>query len=414
MHFFSLAGYNLAIRLYGFVVWLAALINPKAKKWIDGRKHWQCMIEDVEWPAGKRVWFHCASLGEFEQARPLIEKCKNDGHVIIISFFSPSGYEVQRNTTLAHCVTYLPLDTAANAAFFIDAVKPDLVFFTKYDFWFHFLQTLNLRSIPTILFSANFRKNQIFFKWYGNFFKEMLKCFNLIFVQNESSKKLLNEIGVDSIVTHDTRFDRVYQIMQQRQGNPVMELFRGNNRILIAGSTWPNDEALLLEWINNSCFKNYKFIIAPHDVDPIRIQELIVKMTLPTVKLSALNADNASSVRVIIVDSMGHLSSLYIYGSVAYVGGGFNAGIHNILEAAVYGLPIIFGPNHMKSQEAIDLLQLNAAYSIYDSHSFGTCLDNLTSNESTLEKAGVIAKRYVEDRIGGTDFIYASTQNYIR
>jgi 3-deoxy-D-manno-octulosonic-acid transferase len=413
---FSILLYNLAIRLYGVFILIASLKNGKAQKWLAGRKNWRCSLEQIDLPAGKRIWFHCASLGEFEQAKPLIEKFrKTEGeqNVIILTFFSPSGYEIQKNSSLAHLITYLPLDTSENAKDFIQLIKPDLVFFTKYDFWYNYLQTLRKLKIPTVLFSANFRHNQIFFKWYGGLFKEMLKSFRVVFVQNELSHNLLKSVAVDSQISYDTRFDRVIQIANSIEKDSTLEIFKGTNDLLVAGSTWPKDEQLLIRLINEQVCKGYKFIIAPHEINNESIQNNINQLNVSAKRLAELNKENAASTRVLMVDSIGQLSSLYSYGNIAYIGGGFNAGIHNILEAAVFGLPILFGPEFKKSQEANDLVNYEAAKTITNYETFRASILSWAFDKNAAKKAGGQAKKYVLDRKGGADSIYSSTFNFL-
>lgn len=371
--------------------------------WIDGRKGWQNKLSNFQWGKEKRIWIHCASLGEFEQARPVIEKLKSQEPKpkIILTFFSPSGYEIRKNYEYADRVIYLPLDTKANAKAFLDLVKPDAALFVKYEFWFHYLNELSKKNIPTILFSSIFRNEQLFFKWYGSFFRTMLSKFSKVFVQNEKSKLLLQTIAVESEVCFDTRFDRVYEIAQNRKRFPLVEKFKSSSKILIAGSTWPNDEQLLLQLINENILSGYKFILVPHDIDLKKIIALQKKLNVESVLFSELNIQNALTAQIILVDSIGSLSSLYAFGEIAYVGGGFNAGIHNILEAVVYNIPVLFGPKYKKSEEAKELVALGEAFSITSFHNLKTAIQTMAAK---TDHAG---KKYVEERIGGTEKIVA-------
>jgi 3-deoxy-D-manno-octulosonic-acid transferase len=404
MQTFSLIIYNISLRVYYLGIWFASFLNNKAKLWIEGRKTGISGLNTSFSKTGKRYWFHCASLGEFEQARPVIEALKKSrpDSIIVLTFFSPSGYEVRKNYKQADLVAYLPLDTASNALQFLDAVKPDLTLFVKYEFWHYFLAQLKAQNIPSILFSSVFQKNQIFFKWYGVFFKNMLGMFSKIFVQNQESKALLLSIGINSEIAFDTRFDRVFEIAQTRQAFPLIEKFKGDAKILIAGSTWPKDEELILALIKSELLPGYKYIIAPHQVDANRLKELAAKVPVAPTFLTDLDDANALQQRVIIVNSIGDLASLYAYGDIAYVGGGFNAGVHNILEAAVYGMPVIFGPNYKKSVEAEELIHQLAAFSITNFENFSSTIKKLIENRTALAEASKTATKYVTGRTGGT------------
>jgi len=355
---------------------------------------------------GKRIWFHCASLGEFEQARPVIEALKkqNNQTRIILTFFSPSGYEIRKNYEFADAVLYLPLDTRANANHFLELMKPDLAVFVKYEFWYHYLAELKERKTPTLLFSAIFRKEQVFFKWYGGLFRKMLGMFNTILVQNEMSASLLKEISIQSQVVSDTRFDRVYQISQRRKSFPAVDAFKGTGKVFIAGSTWPKDDKLIIKMAHDQILKKHKYIIAPHDIDEQKL--LSLENSFPgmvVTRLSALNESNAISTMVLLVDSVGDLASLYAYSHMAYVGGGFNVSVHNVLEPAVYGIPLIFGPNHLKSAEAIDLISNKAAIPISSYLELILNIRRLDHYAKVYESTGKAAKDYVLQRLGGTE-----------
>ncbi len=399
--------YDLFLFFYRVAIMLASPFNAKAKLWLEGRIDWQEKLQNLPSAKKKRIWIHCASLGEFEQARPLIEKLKTQEPKpqIVLSFFSPSGYEIRKDYEYADVVMYLPQDTKTNANAFLDLVKPDVALFVKYEFWFHYLNELKQRNIPTVLFSSVFRTEQIFFKWYGGFFRNMLTKFSKIFVQNEQSKQLLQSASIASEVCFDTRFDRVYQVAQNRKQFSLIEKFKGSSKILIAGSTWQQDEELSVQCINENILNGYKFIIVPHDIDLKRIASLQEKVKLKSVLLSELNNENALAAQIIFVDSIGSLSSLYAYGEIAYIGGGFNAGIHNLLEAVVYNIPVIFGPNYNKSEEAKDLLALGEGFSV---SSFTDLKNALQTAYSETNHTG---KKYVEERLGGTEKIVAFLKN---
>jgi 3-deoxy-D-manno-octulosonic-acid transferase len=390
------------LQLYRLGIGIAAPFNTKAKQWVDGRKSPIPVIEKK--PSDKVVWVHCASLGEFEQARPVIEALKAaHSHVkIVLTFFSPSGYEIRKNYQHADLVLYLPLDTEENAATFINNIKPDVALFVKYEFWYHYLHTLKQRGIPTILFSAIFRPDQIFFKLHGGLYREILSFFSKIYVQNEASALLLQSINTPAEIAHDTRFDRVIAIAEAHNKYQLVEAFKGKHKLLIAGSTWNKDEALIKACIKDNALPNYKYIIAPHNIDKSEIDALAKELP-NAVKWSELSESNAAQARVLIVDNIGHLSHIYAYADIVYVGGGFNASVHNVLEPAVYGIPIIFGPNHTKSNEALELQYKNAAFAVTDTQSLTNVLTELENDEGKLRKeAGSIAKQYVYMNQGGT------------
>lgn len=400
----ALFAYNIAIQLYRAAIVVCGLFNTKAAKWAAGRKEFPT-FENLH---GFKVWFHCASLGEFEQARPLLEKIKlqHPNCSIVLSFFSPSGYEVRKNYEYADKVVYLPLDTQANAAKFIEALKPNLVFFVKYEFWFHYLNELQKQNIPTILFSAIFRKEQHFFQWYGGFFRGMLQKFTQVFVQDEESQRLLKGVGVPSIVANDTRFDRVTTIAQQKTEFPLIAAFKGSSRLLIAGSTWQSDDELILTCITRDVLRECKYIIAPHELKPEALNALKNRIPVKALLYAELTNDNATHTDVVIIDNYGMLASLYAYCEIAYVGGGFNASVHNVLEAAVYGVPVIFGPNYQKSAEAKELVKQQGAFVVNNGNELGTLLIELEKGDNR-KTAGSTSGKYVKSHLGGTEAIYS-------
>jgi 3-deoxy-D-manno-octulosonic-acid transferase len=400
--------YNLFVTCYWGAIYMASFFgNPKAKLWIKGRKNLFQTLKAQLKPDNQRIWVHAASLGEFEQGRPLIEKIREqhpDVH-IVLTFFSPSGYEIRKNYSGADYIFYLPMDSGRNAQRFIDLVNPQKVLFIKYEFWYHYLLTLKKRNIPVYLCSANFRENQMFFKWWGGWYRKMLHFFSHFFVQTATSERLLKSIGLNNLtITGDTRFDRVYDISLQAKDIPCLKTFIGENQCFIAGSTWEPDEELIARYINETA-RPVKYILAPHEIHAAHIERLEKSIKKRTIRFS--NKDNASlaDYDVLIIDNIGILSSLYRYGQVSYIGGGFGKGIHNILEAAVFGLPVLFGPNHLKFQEALDLIEEGAAFPINTYDDLKTKLDKLFGSAETLDMTGKIAASYVKRNIGATEKI---------
>jgi 3-deoxy-D-manno-octulosonic-acid transferase len=401
--------YNLLIRAYGLVIHLSSLRNKKAKQWVAGRKHWREKLTNKikQLKQGDVIWIHCASYGEFEQGRPLIEAIKNEhpSYQLLLSFFSPSGYEAFKDWPGADVVTYLPLDTKSNALDFINCVQPKVVIFIKYEFWLNFLMTLKSQSIPTYLVSAVFKNHHPFFKWYGRIFKNSLTTFTRLFVQDEHSGQLLTQIGVNNFeVCGDTRFDRVLAIKNDFKGLPYFETFCGQSKIIVAGSTWPDDEAFVIEAFQKLKESDLKLIIAPHQVDEKNIKyltNLLEKNNLPFLKYSDLKHSPAT--QILILDTIGLLSKIYHYATLAYIGGGFDGGIHNCLEPAVYLKPVIFfGNDFHKYNEAVDLVELKAARNVLDLKELETALDyflNISERRERLEKELAV---YLENNSGST------------
>lgn len=393
--------YNIGITFYAILLKFVALFNYKAKLFTSGRKNiFQEIAKKVN-PQDRPVWFHFASLGEFEQGRPVLEaiKLKQPDQKIIVTFFSPSGYEVRKNYALAE-IFYLPLDTASNAKKFIDLINPKQAIFTKYEFWHHYFKVLNERRIPLYLISGIFRPNQVFFKWYGGFYRNILKYVTHFFVQNEESLSLLNNIGINSVsLAGDTRFDRVHENAQQPKKLELIEKFCGEATIFIAGSTWLPDEKLLVSLVEKH--PDWKFIIAPHEIGEKRINE-IAELFPEAIRFSNLKSQisNLKS-QILIIDNIGMLSSLYQYAKIAYIGGGFGTGIHNTLEAAAFGLPVIFGPKYDKFQEAKDLMEIDAAKSISNNDELLNAFEYFKANE----RASATAKNYVKEKTGATEMI---------
>ncbi|MBK8711464.1 MAG: 3-deoxy-D-manno-octulosonic acid transferase [Niastella sp.] len=400
--------YHLFLIFYRIGIHIAALANPKAQLWIKGRKK---IIQRVEkaLTGNKRpvIWMHCASLGEFEQGRPVLEICKKQypGACLVVSFFSPSGYEVRKGFKGADHVFYLPADSKKNAESFIQAINPSLVLWVKYEYWFYYLTTLKNKNIPVILFSALFRPQQPFFMWYGALWKKMLGCFQQIFVQDNESKLLLQKIGIAATVSGDTRYDRVIATAENFEPLPaVIERFCSAENIMVAGSTWAEDEEELQHYIRLHPSKH--FIIAPHETENSNIEE--VKKRFPgCILYSALTGDEyIFESHVLIMDNVGMLSRLYKYAQVCYIGGGFGGdGLHNILEPAVYGRPVIFGPQHEKQPEATALLQAGGAFEVTNALMLEVLLDKLFMQPARMNETGLAAKKFVYDNRGATSHV---------
>jgi len=380
--------YNIFLLLYRIGLLTASLFNAKAKKWVAGRKNIFEKLQTCISPSDKVIWMHCASLGEFEQGRPVLEKIKTNypGYKVLLSFFSPSGYEVQKNYPGADWVFYLPIDGPGNARRFLEITHPSLVIFVKYEFWYYYLKKIKYRKIPLILISAIFRKEMSFFKWYGTMQRKILSRFDHLFVQDEMSKKLIDEIGLSNIcsISGDTRFDRVIEIAEKFKPIPEIEQFLQNNPAIVAGSTWAEDENELKTAFTSFSENNpIKLIIAPHEVHTGHILHLQVLFP-GSVLFSHLKKETntTANYRVLIIDNIGMLSRLYKYAFIAYVGGGLkSSGVHNVLEAAVYNKPVIIGPNYKKYQEAIDLVNSGGGLVIKNAGELSSCFQKLLKNE---------------------------------
>lgn len=409
---------KLGLLLYRLSLWVfaigargAALFNPKAKHFVQGRKDiFKTIAKGFSpSPSTKRIWFHCASLGEFEQGRPIIEKIKSrfPESAIFLTFYSPSGYEIRKNYELADCVSYLPLDSRVNASKFLDIVKPDLVFFIKYEFWHYYLTEMKRRNIPALSVSAIFRPDQLFFKSYGAFYKQMLLCFDHIFVQNQESKGLLEQIGIAQVsLSGDTRFDRVAALASQRKDTPLAAKFQNGQPTMVIGSSWQEDMKVLMPFINKNAFK-LKYIIAPHEISEENIQAIVSVASLSCVRYSQANLSDIDQYDILIIDNIGLLSSLYAYGDYAYIGGAFGKGLHNVLEAATYSIPIMFGDkSYSKFQEAKDLIALGGAFAIKDQDELNKVFQKL-STFSKRTTAGQTNQAYVESNTGATEKIMA-------
>jgi 3-deoxy-D-manno-octulosonic-acid transferase len=405
--------YTCIVRLYGLLIRLYAPFNSKAKLWIDGRKTLFERLSKTDIAEHNVVWFHCASLGEFEQGRTVIEKFRKEQpqYKILLTFFSPSGYEVRKNYIEADYIYYLPLDTISNARKFIKMVRPTLVFFVKYEFWYNYIKVLSDESIPFFYISAIFRPGQVFFRTYGSWFRHQIKKATHFFVQNESSAKLLTSIGIHKFtLSGDTRFDRVYAITQQATRNSIVENFCNGHRIILLGSSWQEDEKLVQQ-VLLALPEDIKIIIAPHETKISRVNE--IKEQFSAITFSELSLDTTLDNKVLCIDTIGILSSLYAYANIAIIGGGFGKGIHNTLEAATFGIPIVFGPNYSKFKEAVDLLNLQAAFSINNAKDLTEILERLLSNTEFYTNASHGAKNYVGKNIGATEIIMNGIKPYL-
>ncbi|HEC44442.1 MAG TPA: 3-deoxy-D-manno-octulosonic acid transferase [Bacteroides sp.] len=399
--------YDLGIRIYYLLILLVSPFNEKAKLWIKGRKGLLHRIAEEVDPASSLIWFHCSSLGEFEQGRPVIEKIRDQSpdKKILLTFYSPSGYEIRKNYEGADHVFYLPLDTRKNVKRFLDLLSIEQAYFVKYEFWYHFVAGLHDRNIPLYLISGIFRKSQVFFSWYGGWYRRILKKFDHLFVQQKTSLELLKSIGIKhSTVSGDTRFDRVYDISRKINDDERFLSFCGDSKIIVAGSTWPPDEEILLHYINESRH-SCKWIIAPHEIHESEIEKLAKKIKHKTQRFTKLNVDELRETRVLIIDSIGLLSSLYQYAHITYIGGGFGKGIHNTLEAATFGNPVIFGPNYSRFQEAIDLADRKAAFPISGYEEFKSAMDGFLDDPNMLKTSGHSAETYVKSMVGASSMI---------
>lgn len=438
--------YNFSIRLYTSFIRIVAFFNPKAKLWVEGRRDWErrykemydvgCMMYDLKeggdkntsyiihhtsnilHPTSKKLaWFHCASLGEFEQGRPVIEafRAKYPDFKILLTFFSPSGYEIRKNYAGADFICYLPADTPTNARNFIEIFQPTIVYFVKYEFWRNYLTELNKRNIPVVAFSVIFRPSQAFFQWYGGFFKKILFNFKHILVQNKISEKLLQSIDYkDFTLAGDTRFDRVKQIVESIKEIEFAQRFKNNQKLLIIGSAWQEDIDCVFG-NNTEKIENLKFIIAPHEIHDNHILAWQKQIPYSSIRYSEVKPDTQlSDYQCLIIDNIGMLSSLYQYADFAFIGGSFRKGLHNILEAATFGMPIFFGnKKFQKFKEATDLVELEGAFSVENSADFWSKFTNLYANENLRKEKAYICKKYVLDNIGATQKVLEITEKLL-
>ena len=418
--------YNIFLILFKAGVRIAALFNAKAKKWVQGRDGiWQALASEIGSQQSKDsriIWVHCASLGEFEQGRPVIERLRaqGTGHKILLTFFSPSGYEIRKNYPGVDWVFYLPMDGPKNAKRFLKIINPSLVIFVKYEFWYYYLKSIKQNKVPLLLISALFRKNSIFFKWYGGLQRKMLSFFDHLFVQHETSKSLLDNIGFTdkSSVCGDTRFDRVIEIAESFTAIAAIEKFVGNSKTVVAGSTWPEDEEVLQKTLKAISDPSLKLIVAPHEInkehiaqvqklfpDSILYSQLIADDPVSSIQHPASRIPDPESHNILIIDNIGMLSRLYKYATITYIGGGFGKGIHNTLEAAVYGKPVLFGPAYHKFNEAIDLVNNGGAISINNAEDCISAIQKLIRDDSAYIKSSEKSKDYVYTNKGATEKI---------
>ena len=409
--------YNFAIYFYLLGVAIASLFNEKVRKmWRGERAAFDVLKQKVD-PEAKYVWFHAASLGEFEQGRPIMERLRSEHpeYKILLTFFSPSGYEVRKNYEGADIICYLPLDTPINAIRFLRLVRPVMAFFIKYEFWYNYLHILKYRKVPTYSVSSIFRPEQVFFKWYAKKYAGVLRCITHFFVQNEQSRELLEKIGITEVtISGDTRFDRVLQIKEQSKRLPLVEAFKNKKqtveeaykqeyKVFVAGSSWPPDEDIFIRFFNEH--PEWKLIIAPHVIGDDHLQQIMSKLNRKTVRYTEATPETAAEAQCMIIDCFGLLSSIYHYGEVAYVGGGFGVGIHNVLEAAVWNVPVFFGPNNKRFQEAQQLLASGGAVEITDYNSFDSAMTRFMNDEKWLKECGSKAGEYVKSKAGATDIV---------
>ena len=400
--------YTLALHLYALLIEIASLFNKKARRTRWGQWHTNGILRDKIDRQAKYIWFHAASLGEFEQGRPIMEAVRKQypQYKILLTFFSPSGYEVRKNYEGADVICYLPFDTPFKVIKFLHLAKPAMAVFIKYEFWYNYLAELKRRNIPVYLVSGIFRREQLFFRWYGGWYRKALHCFDRLFVQDEASALLLAGYGISNVsVCGDTRFDRVLEIQRQARLLPVVEEFVGvdDRLIMVAGSSWPQDEDVFLPYFNEH--PEIKLIIAPHEIHREHLIAIESKINRPSIRLSETTAQSVNDKDCLIIDSFGLLSSIYRYGHIAYIGGGFGKGIHNTLEAAVYGIPVLFGPNHQKSREAKELISAGGGFSIANESDFKTLMEKMTLNPDFRQNAGQRVADYVQQNSGVTEKI---------
>lgn len=405
--------YNILTLIAKYALNIVALFSPKIRLFVDGRKTVFTTLQEKIKPGDKTIWFHAASLGEYEQGLPVMEKVRalHPGHKIVVTFFSPSGYEVRKNATTADVIVYLPMDTIANAKKFVQRVNPQMVFFIKYEFWPNYLNELKKTGVPVYLISGLFRESQMFFKWYGGFYRNALKTFQHFFVQYESSKTLLQKIGFANVtISGDTRYDRVSEILERDNNLPFIEEFKNDKVTVVFGSSWPKDEALFADFINASA--DTKFIIAPHTIGADHIADIKNSLTKKVVLFSEKEGKNLAEYDVLIINTIGILTKIYSYADVAYVGGGFGtAGLHNILEPAAFGVPIVIGPNHQKFPEAVALVNMSGCLAVKDKTEMNDALSSLVHNDDYRWETGHVAGTFVSMNRGAVNIILKNIED---
>jgi 3-deoxy-D-manno-octulosonic-acid transferase len=398
--------YSFVILFYTSLIHFVSLFNRKAFLWVSGRRGWRKNLADHFSEYDRTIWIHCASLGEFEQGRPVIERIRESspGLKILVTFFSPSGYEIRKNWPFADYVCYLPADIPRNAARFVKTVRPVMVILVKYEFWANYISEVSRLKIPLYLVSGIFRPEQHFFKWYGGFFRNLLRKFTYIFVQDKLSCDQLAGIGLTNVsAAGDTRFDRVSQVASTGAPIPAIETFRNGEKLVLAGSSWPQDEEIIARYINKYPGK-MKWVFAPHEIGAANIDRLQKLLRVPSVRFSDASP-NLAAARVLIIDNIGLLSSAYRYAHIASIGGGFGRGIHNILEAACWGIPVLFGPNHLKFREAVELKTLGGAFSFTVYDEFESIIEMLAGDEKLYKTSAETAHRYISENRGATERI---------
>ncbi|MCW3786744.1 3-deoxy-D-manno-octulosonic acid transferase [Plebeiibacterium sediminum] len=403
--------YNTGILFYNLAIRLFSLFNEKGRLLLMGRKATMCSIKQLN-ITEKTIWVHCASLGEFEQGRPVIEAIKKQDpdKKLVLTFFSPSGYEVRKDYEYADYIFYLPSDRKRNVKKFVDAINPEVSIFVKYEFWHHYLRYLKNSGIKTYIISAIFRHEHVFFKWYGGFYRNILTCFTKLFIQDEESAELLKGIGITNYcVSGDTRFDRVWEIAQASKEYPVLEAFSRGSKVLVGGSSWPAGEKLIAEYLKLNT--EIKLLLAPHEIHEEHIKQIEEMLPVSSARYTKLNGVDLTSLKVLIVDTMGMLSSMYRYGDVAYIGGGFGSGIHNTIEASTFGLPVVFGPNYKKYKEACDLIASKGGYTISNQTEFNEIMNHLFQDEAFYKDASEASNEYVEKMRGATGLIIKEITN---
>lgn len=399
--------YNILINIAWLGLKVVALFNAKIKLFVQGRKQTFSILEERLRSADKTIWMHVASLGEFEQGLPILERLRTEypEHRLVLSFFSPSGYEVKKNTSVADVVIYLPMDSNYKAKRFLELVNPELAIFVKYEVWPNYLHHLQKRNIPTLLISAIFSERQIYFKPFGGFMRKSLRKFDHYFVQDENSKKLLESIEIkNSTISGDTRLDRVSKILKQNNQLDFMDRFKNNQLCLVAGSTWPEDEQILINYFNNTNEK-VKVVIAPHEIKPAHITKITSALNKKTLCYSDLGNQNLKEIEVLIIDTIGLLTKIYSYANIAYVGGGFATGLHNTMEPAVFGIPIIIGPQFLGFKEVEDLVKEGGIMPISNKDSFNNLMGDLLNNPISIRNIGDINANYINSNRGAADLI---------
>ena len=412
----TLLFYKLGIQLYNLLLRTSAPFHPKAQLWVNGRRDFFTgMAQKVANNRAPVVWFHCASLGEFEQGRPVMEQIKQDYPEckIALTFFSPSGYEIRKNYVGADYIFYLPLDTPTHAHQFVALLKPVLAVFVKYEFWYYYLAELHQQQVPVISIAAVFREKQLFFQPYGTFYRNILKLFTHLFTQDQDSANLLLKHGITQVsVAGDTRFDRVLQTAAAAKEIPLVAKFKNKEPLLVIGSSWPSDMRILLPFIQENN-QQLKFVIAPHEMKQPEIEELLVRFAGKAIRFSQASQENVSDYRILIIDNIGLLASLYRYGSYAYIGGAFGKGLHNTLEAAVFGLPLFFGPVYTKFREAMDLIELGCAFPVNNSAELHQKFKAVFLNNSQRERITETAQRYIKQQAGATEIISTACAQWL-